>query len=85
MVDEPVNQVIKPKPRKPSFNRSGPNLTGSVRIITCATLLALYFAVKQVYEFVAFPTERQPRLRNIHVNTLRTFHGLETYYRFHFC
>ena len=48
MVDEPINQVIKPKPRKPSFNRSGPNLTGSVRIITCATLLALYFAVKQV-------------------------------------
>jgi len=49
MVDsDEVNQVIKPKPRKPSFNRSGPNLTGSVLCVTCATLLALYFAVKQV-------------------------------------
>ena len=48
MVDENVKQIIKPKPRKPSFNRSGPNLTGSVSIVTSATLLAIYFAVNQV-------------------------------------
>ena len=48
MVDENVKQIIKPKPRKPSFNRSGPNLTGSVSIVTSATLLATYFAVNQV-------------------------------------
>jgi len=46
MVDEANNPVIKPKPRKPSFNRSSPNLSGSVLSVTCATLLALYFAVK---------------------------------------